>query len=126
VWVLSSSHLRRTSHQAIKRVYYFLYACSLKMKVDARGLDIGVSEQLLDNKNIRARLQKVGGKTMAKRMYRYMLGDPAFFFALENTVCIVRSDSGFSGLRPGKSHGCGRYIFQYARSPSRSVIASSV
>lgn len=56
------------------------------MKVDACGLKVGVSEQLLDNENISARLQKVGGKAMAQRMNRYMLGDPAFFFAFSNTA----------------------------------------
>ncbi len=49
------------------------------MGVDHRRPDVGMTEECLDRADVVVRLQKVGGKGMAKRVSRYPLGKLSFF-----------------------------------------------
>ena len=44
--------------------------------VAGRRLQVAVTEQNLDDPNVRAALQKMSGKTMPQRVGRHMLADP--------------------------------------------------
>ena len=75
------------------------------MRVDHRGLDIRMTQQLLDGPQISSRLQKVGGKGMPQRMRGDSFGDACFHSSpLEGLlvvfyVSVMPSDDAGPGIR---------------------------
>ena len=59
-----------------------------------------MTEQFLDDEDVRTRFQQVGCKAVAQRVWCDRLGDTRFFLALLNTVSSVRVLSGLRGSWP--------------------------
>ena len=71
--------------------------------VARRGIELVVTEQRLDDADISAALQEVGGKAMAQRMERHRLGDPGAAAASWNRRLNWRVVIARLSRRPGNS-----------------------
>ena len=95
-----------------------------EMEVAGRRLDVAMAEQALHRMEIDAGLDEMA-KAWRKPWMPPRLVMPARRLARTKTRSAVRMVTWRSGRWPGKSHGAGRAIRQYARSSARSRSVSS-
>ena len=84
------------------------------MRVDHRSPNVGMAQQLLNGADITARLEEVGGKTMAKRMATCRLLDPRLAHCCANGtlygLLVNMMANGLSGIHILTKRSRGKYV----------------